>query len=214
MTQKVQSVLARIGAVLGLAVIFLLSFRAVSFAADPAMPSDDGSLLEQARPIFEAITAGHYLAGAAFALALAVALAKRWAPGKAGAFLHTDVGGTLATLAMSFFGAAATSLAAYKGFDGFSFTMLIASGKVAAMAAGGYALIKKLIVEPFRASSWYAKSPAWLKAALQLVMWMFDKRGAAETKIAEAEQAGADAVKANPSGGTDSPSNLGKPEQF
>lgn len=214
MTQKVQSVLARIGAVLGLTMILLISFRAVSFAAGGAMPDDNGSLLEQARPIFDTIMAGHYLAGAAFALALAVALAKRWAPGKAGAFLHTDVGGTLATLVMSFFGAAATSLAAYKGFAGFSPAMLVTSAKVAAMAAGGYALIKKLIVEPFRASSWYAKSPAWVKAGLQLVMWLFDKRAAQAEVIADAEKAGEDAVKANPSGGTDSPSNLGKPDTF
>ena len=214
MTQRTRTVLSRVAAVLGLAMIFLFTFRAVSFAAGPAVPDDGGSILEQARPIYETLVAGHYLAGAAFALAFAVALAKRYAPGKAGAFLHTDVGGTLATLAMAFFGAAATSLVAFKGFDGFSFGMLIASGKIAAMAAGGYALIKKLIVEPFRASSWYAKSPAWVKAALQVVMWMFDKRAAAADKIAEAEQAGADAVKANPSGGTDSPTNLGKPDVF
>ncbi len=213
MTKITKSVLSRVAAVLGVAFLFLLSFRAVSFAAGEAA-SSDGSLLEQARPIYETIMAGHYLAAAALALAFSVALAKRYAPGKAGAFLDTDVGGTLATLAMAFFGAAATSLAAYQGFDGFSVGMLFASAKIAAMAAGGYALIKKLIVEPFRASSWYAKSPAWFKAALQLGMWMFDKRAASEDKVKEAEQAGAEAVKADPSGGTDSPSNLGKPEQF
>lgn len=171
--------------------LFLVAFTASAHAAGAVAP-DEGSLLDLARPIFDQVMAGHYIAAAALSLVFLVALAKRYAPGKYGDFIRGDVGGSLMTLLGSFGGA--LSLATIGGAP-WTWGMLTTALTVAFAAAGGYALIKKLIVEPLVKSTWYqTKAPAWLKAALSIVLWMFDKK-AAETKATADGQA---AVIANP----------------
>lgn len=172
-------------------VLFLFTFSATAFAAGEVTPTD-GSLVDLARPIFDQVMAGHWIAASALALVFVVAVAKRYAPGKAGEFLHTDAGGSLATLLMSF--GSALGLATVGGAP-WTWGMLVTAMTVAFAAAGGYALIKKLIVEPLTKSAWYnTKAPLWLKSALSIVLWMFDRR-VAETKAVAAGQA---AVEANP----------------
>jgi len=201
-------IFSRLFGVLSFVGIVLLSFVSTAFAAGAAAPDDNG-IGELARPVYDAIMSGHYLAATALALALAIALAKRYAPGKLGTFLHSDPGGALAALGMAFFGAVATATAGGVGWGAFSWAMLGTAAKLAALAAGGYALIKKLVIEPFKASSWYqTKAPMWLKSALQFVLWMFDKPNAG----VEATKAGDEAVAANPAGGTEAV--VGKPETF
>lgn len=196
-------------AMLSVVGLMLISFVATAFAAGAATP-DDGSLLDLARPVFDEIMKGHYIAAAAFSLVLAVALFKRYAPGKLGAFAHSDAGGALTTLLMSFGGAVAT---ATMGGATWHWSMLWMSATVAFAAAGGYTMLKILIVEPLRASAWYKnKAPAWFKAALQVVFWVFDKREPAADAAADATKAGDDAVAANPPGGAESV--VGKPEEF
>lgn len=185
--------------------VFILAFTATAHASQAVAP-DDGSLLDLARPIFDQVMAGHYIAATALALVFCVALAKRYAPGRVGDFIHSDPGGALATLLMAFGGALAT---ATMGGAPWTWGMLWAALTVAFAAAGGYALIKKLIVEPIRNSAWYRnRAPMWAKAALQVVFWMFDKK-AVET---DATKAGQDAVDAKPSTGVDGV--LGNPTEI
>lgn len=173
-----------------------LAFTATAFAAEGVTP-DQGSLLDLAKPVYEAIMAGHYLAAACLAVVVVVTAARRYAPGKVGEFLASKPGAVLATFATALAGAFATALLA-----GAPFTLALAKTGlgIAVAAAGGYSIIRILIVEPLLASSWYAnKAPAWLKAAMGLVLWAFTQKES--PAIAKADAAGAAAVAANPSKG-------------
>lgn len=194
---------------LGLALILLVSFTATAFAAGAAT-GDEGSLLELLRPVYDAFRAGHHIAAGALALIFVVAVLKRYAPGKLGKFVHSDVGGVLSALLISFAGAIAAATGAGQPW---SWSILWTAGGIAFAAAGGYAMIKKLLVEPLLASSWWKnKAPAWLKACAQVVLWIFDKPAAAAEEISKAEKAGQDAVDASPSSGAEG--IAGKPEKF
>lgn len=178
----------------------LVGFTATSAAAAQAAP-DDGSLLDIARPIFDAIMAGRYLAASATALVLTIALIKRYAPGRIGAFVHSDAGGALTTLGMALFGAIAT---ATMGGATWHWSMLWTSLTVGIAAAGGYAVLKKLVVEPLL-KPLAARYP-WLMPVLAVVMWVFDR----PTAIQHAEAEGDAAVAGSPGPGVDGA--LGAPE--
>lgn len=193
-----RKLLAPISLALGVVAVALLGFFTSAQAAENLSP-DDGNLLDLARPVFDQIMAGHYVAASALALVLAVALVKRYAPGKFGEFVHSDPGGALTTLLMSFGGALAT---ATMGGSPWSWGMLWAAGGVAVTAAGGYSLIKKLVIEPFL-KPWSAKAPAWMRPILALVLWVFDKPTSAAETIKDSEAAGEAAVVANPGAGAD-----------
>ena len=189
-------------AILCLAFIGLVAFGATAFAAGVMTPDASESITDLARPVYDAIVAGHYIASIALALVLTVALMRRYARGRFSVFLHSDIGGALATLLVAFFGAIAAGAVAGEGWGGLSVGLLIGSSKLAAMAAGGYTLIKKLIVDPIQASNWYSNIPAWLRSILQVAFWVFDKQSSGEAAIAEAETVGAAAVASKPGAGT------------
>ena len=131
-----------------------------------------------------------------YALVAACALLKRYAPGKLGTWLGTDVGGSLMALATSFFGAIATALAS--GNTPFSLSLVWTAAHIAAIAAGGYAILKKLAYDPLIASTWYqTKAPAWLKTVVGLIGWVFEDSPA----VAAAKAAGDAAVAAAPAPG-------------
>lgn len=202
MTRKMFAALSVIG-------LLLFGFVGSAFAQAQAM-SDQDSLLDMARPIFDSIMAGHYLAGAALGLVLAVAAFKRYAPGKAGAFARTDAGGVMTTFLMSFFGAAATSLLAFKGMAGLSLAMLKMSSGVAFIAIGGYVGVKKFLLPML--TPYVAKLPTWMQPLAKMVLWMFDRHDPADRELEQAKAAGEAAVIADPPAGTESVT--GKPEQF
>ncbi len=180
-----------------LALVALITFTATAFAAGAAS-GDDGSLLDLLRPVFDAITHGQYYLGAALALVFLCTLARRYGA-KRFPFLATDAGSAALVLVGAFGGALATGLAAV-GTNALTFALALAAGKVALAAAGGYSLIKKLVVDPLLASQWYAnRAPAWLKAILAVVLWAFTKPDA----VKSAEAAGAAAVAASPGAGLD-----------
>lgn len=184
--------------------VLLLGVNASALAADTVAP-DDGSLLDLLKPILDAFKGGHHLEAGMLALVLMVAALKRYAPEKYGIskFVHGDVGGTLLTLVGSFGGAMATTLAAGETP---SWAMSKTALMIAVGAAGGYAMIKKLLVEPLRNSDWYqTKAPSWLKAILSVVMWVFDK----PDPTAQAERAGNAAVADKPASGVEGV--VGKP---
>lgn len=189
--------------------ILVFGFSATAFAQSQTLGEQE-TLLDLARPVFDAIMSGSYLAAAAFALVFAVALFKRYAPGRAGAFARSDVGGVATTFAMSFFGAAATSLLAFKGWAGISLAMLKMSAGVAFLAIGGYVGVKKFLL-PLLAP-YLAKLPAWAQPMVKLVLWFFDRHDPAKRELDKAKTAGDKAVEANPPQGADSVT--GKPEQF
>lgn len=194
----------RVRVLLSIVVVFLLSFVATAFAAAAVTP-DEGSLLELAKPILAAVMAGQWLLGAATALVFAVAVARRYLVERI-PFLATDAGGALLTLVGSFGGAVATALAAGGAVSlGLMWTAL----GVAATAAGGYALVKKLIVDPLRATSWYKeRAPSWFRAMFDVLMWIFTKPDA----VKQAEEAGKQAVEEKPATGAEGV--VGKPEEF
>lgn len=183
-----------LAATFGVAVV---GFTASAQTAQAA--TDDGNLLDLARPVFDEVMKGHYIAATALALVLTVALIKRYAPGKFGEFVHSDVGGSLTTLLASFGGALATATI---GGAPWSWSMLWAAGGIAVTAAGGYSLIKKLIVEPLL-KPLMPKLPAWAQPVLGIVLWIFDKPVSAADAEASAKVAGDAAVALNPPSGAD-----------
>lgn len=187
--------LSVVAAYAAIVLAFLISYSANAYAAGAVLPDDNTSVLDLLRPVYEAFAGGHRVAAGALALVAAVALIKRYSArlgAKADAFLHSDVGGALTTLALSFFGAVAAATAN----SSLSWSVVTTSGGIAVAAVGGYTLIKKLVLDRLQASAWYTKSaPAWLK----LIVSLIDPPSA----IAVAEKAGADAVKAAPSAGAD-----------
>lgn len=173
--------------------ITLVCFTATAFAAGAvAAAGGEASVLDLARPVIDAITSGEYVYASALALVLVVAALRKYGS-KRWPWLNGEVGAPLLVLLGSFFGAIGAVL-------GRSESLTLETFKVAAMvaitAAGGYALINKLIIKPLM-KPLLAKAPAWLKPLLKIVVWAFDR----PTRVAAAEKAGTDAVKANPSKG-------------
>lgn len=181
-----------------LVLVMLMSFTATSWAAGTAT-GDDFSAIDLLRPIWDAFRGGHQVAAGALAVVALIALAKRYAgklSPKLEAFLHGDAGGTIAT----FLAATAGSVAAATSGDApWAWSIMWTAGGIGIAAIGGYVALRRLVIDPIKASKWYANAPAWAKLALGVLFWIADKPDA----IAEAEKAGADAVKANPAPGTD-----------
>jgi hypothetical protein len=165
-------------------------------AADPA--AADPSVLELLKPVYDAF-AGHRPAlGVALGLIALCALLKRWGGAKL-PFLHTNAGGSLLVLVAS--AATASSAALLAPGAKFSLDLLWSSTLVGVGAAGGYAVIKNLIIDPL-----LPKLPAWAQTLLAPVMWVFDSTTAkpADIALAEAVKAGEKAVAANPGLGAES----------
>jgi hypothetical protein len=177
----------------------VIAFVAASLAfigtatAQAAAGVGDASLLDLARPVYDAIMAGNYTAAAAFALVLIVALVKRHAAPRV-AFLRSDLGAALLVLALSFGGALGTAALAGGAVGVALFT---GAAKVAFYAAGGFALAKKLLAPLLERLA--ARAPAWLSPLFAVVLWIFDRPSAVE----KAEAAGAKALDANPPKGAD-----------
>lgn len=151
------------------------------------------------QPILDAITGGQWWLAASLALVLTVGLLKRAAP--AGAlrdWVNSDVGGSVLVLLASFGGAMATALGAGAAV---SWVLAWTALKVAVGAAGGYSLIRNLVITPLTESKWYASAPGWLKSVVGMLTWVFLK----PTPIEAATTAGNDAVVAKPPTGFQPP---------
>jgi hypothetical protein len=183
--------------------VALVAFMSTSWAAGAAAP-EDGSVVDLAKPVLDAVMNGQGWMAAAGALMLAVALARRYAPGKAGELVRSDAGGVAASFLMSFAGAAATALAATGGAP--SLDVLKTAFGVAAGASGGYVALKKLAVPALRLLQ--SKVPAWARPLVGMLIWVCERPSA----IGRAKAAGDAAVKANPAPGLDGV--VGKPERW
>jgi hypothetical protein len=206
-TQKTRSI---VGAGFTAALVLLtalVSFVATAHAATGAEVATE-SVLDQARPIFDAVMAGHYWYAAAAALVLLVALVQRYgerAPlvGKYLAWTKSSWGTPLLVILASTGGALATALAAGASP---SLAMLWAALGIGAGAIGSHKLMKEVGAPMLRALQ--GKLPAWAQLPLSLVLWVFER----PDRVAEAEAAGKTAVDAAPSTGIDGV--LGKPKEL
>lgn len=178
--------------------LFVLTgtMTATAIAANAADMPDASGIVDMLKPIYEAFVHGQKLYAGMLALVLAVALMRRYAPDWKGvrAFIHGDTGGALTTLLMSFGTSMAASLA---GGAGASWLMVKSASMIAFGAAGGYTLVKRIIVDPILRPL-AAKAPAWAQPIFALVFWIFDK----DTPVAAAQAAGQAAVDAQPPTGT------------
>ncbi len=184
--------------ILTAALVTLLSFGAVAHA-QTVVAAPDGSILDLARPVFDAFSGGHYAYAAALLVILGVALVKRYL-GDRYAWLHSDVGGT----AMALIVASATAMAAALAAPGavVTFGLLKTALLVGVGAAGGFAVLKALVIEPIL-KPLAAKAPAWMQPLFAVLFWVFDKTPAAQAaaETAKAEAAGTAAVAAAPGAG-------------
>jgi hypothetical protein len=138
---------------------FLLGFGGISAAANAIDPQDGSTDL--AKGIYDAFAGGHKAYAAALALVLGTALVRKYLGGRIPA-LHTDAGATLLVLAGSYGSALAATLAAGGPL---TLHMATTAGAIAFAAAGGYAAVKRLVIDPLA-----PHLPAWARGP---VLWLF-----------------------------------------
>ncbi len=183
-----------------LILLFLGGFTAIAFAAG-ATVSPDASWTDLVTPVIDAFKGGDYPFAAALTLVLLVAIAKRYG-GTRFPWLASGKGNALLILIGSFAGAMATALAGEGTLtSGAAWTAF----SIAIAAAGGYSLIKTLIVEPLQESAWYkTKAPAWAKSIIGVAVWVFNK----PSPVANAEAEGQKAVDEKPATGAGKPTEI------
>ena len=176
----------------------VFAFGATAFAAGQVVDTNS-SILDLAKPVYEAFSGGHYAYAAALLVVLIVALVKRYL-GDRIKWLHSDAGGS----SMALVAAMATAFAAGLAAPGAHVTWGLAKTAllVGIGAAGGFAVLKNLLVEPIL-QPLQKKLPAWAQPILSLVLWIFDHGQVAEQVQAEAKAvaAGDAAVVAKPAQG-------------
>jgi len=145
----------------------LLGFTLTAHAAALVDPAD-GSL-DVARTLYSAFSGGHYAYAGAIGLILSVSLLRKYG-GSRWPALHTDGGAALLALG----GAFGTSMAAaLAGGGAVTWPMFAAAGATAFAAMGGYATVKKTLVEPY-VKPWSLKAPAALKPLLAFIVYWFE----------------------------------------
>lgn len=147
--------------------------------------------LELLKPIFSAFGDGQYAYASALSLVALVAAAKTLLVPRF-KFLQRPESNSVLVLLGSFGMALASPLGTG---DPLSWALVWAAMKIAAAAAGGFALVKKLLVVPVLMPL-RNKAPGWLKPVLSLVIWVFEN-----DPLSKAKDAGDKAVKEKPSTG-------------
>jgi len=188
-----------------LAFVAFLSLNAA--AAVDAAATDSTNWVDLAKPVYDAFVGHNPALGVCLALVLLVALIKRYVgtTGTVGTFVHSDAGGSLLVLV----GAAATAAGAALGTPGahISLTLLKQAALVGVSAAGGYAMIKNLIIEPVL-KPLAAKAPSWAQPVFSLIFAIFDHAPGTvapdpQLEIAKAIVVGQTAVATKPPTGAD-----------
>lgn len=163
-------------AFLGLIAVCVLSFSATAHAAGAVTPAD-GSLLDYLTPVINAFRDGSYLYAGSIALVGAVAVFRRYAPRywpSAAEWSATDAGGAILTLIGAF--GASMAAALLNSNDAFTWPIAWHSLQIAAGAAGGYAIIKAVIIKPYLLKL-ADKGPQWLHYPMQVILWVFQETG-------------------------------------
>lgn len=194
MSRKEIPMVKRVFSSLYVAVFFFLGFEASAFAATTALP-EDGSWLDLAKPILDAIKNGNgWIAAASFLVLASAFTLKVLAPRYA--FFRTAIGALVIVFTGAYGAAVLTALAA-AGTTALTGALALVALKIAIVAAGGYSVLRPLlvdVVEPF-----LLKRFPFLAPVLDLITYLFDKPPAAI--VAKAEKAGADAAALKPSAG-------------
>jgi hypothetical protein len=178
------------------ALVFVGLWGGVAYAAGVVDPQD--GTLDLAKAIHDAFAGGHYAYCAALGVILGVALVKRYLVPKEH-WLRDDAGAATLTLV----GSAATALASSLAGGGpFTAQLLESSLLVGVGAAGGYTMIKKLIIEPIVAPL-QSKLPIWAQPIFSTVMYLFDRPPTAAQAEASAQVQGMAAVANDPPKGAD-----------
>lgn len=169
----------------------LFGFAAMGAAAQP-VPGETDALGDLLRQLFESFSKGQTALAGVLALILAVRLVREYVAPKV-PWLRSDVGGASSLLLLAFAGSLASALVAGSAL---SWPLAWGALKLAVAAAGGYTLVRRLLLPLLEK----IPMPAWLKSVLNAALYMFGKPG--ESALAAAAQAGDDAVAASPPAGT------------
>jgi hypothetical protein len=161
------------------AVLGLVAFTATAFAQGTAGVSPDSTALDAAKAIYNAFAGGHYAYAAALLVVAAMAVLKQYSgTGKLARFVHSDAGGALSTLVTAMALALASALVAPGAV--LTFALLKTSFVVGVGAAGGYAVLKKVLIVPLIQPLyvWLAKSKwtQWAQKPFAVVLWFFDRK--------------------------------------
>lgn len=180
-----------------LLMLAFLGFFSAAHAAT-AVASDDASIVDLARPVYDAFLNHQYGLMVCLLVILVVALMKRYLGDKI-PFLHTDTGGSILVLV----GATATAAGAGFATPGAHFTLALMKSAllVGITAAGGFAMLKNLLVDPIL-KPLAAKAPAWAQPLFSVLFFAFDHGTSADATIAKAVVVGTDAVAAAPGAGS------------
>lgn len=167
-------------------------FMGAAVAGNLTSP-DDGAASDYIKMVWDAVTGGQYWLAASGALMLGVVAMRKYFPNqKVRDWMHGQYGQPLSVFVFSFAGAIATGLASVGVGATLSLTMAYAAVKVALAAAGGYSLLKALLVPALTKLG--EKAPKSMKWLFEIVLWVFSK----PTAVEKAEKAGDAAVVANP----------------
>lgn len=165
--------------------IFLgsMAWPALAGADASGTPTVDQPLLELARIVYVGVTTGG-LSGWLVAVTGALVIATRLLRGYGAQlvpWLATDAGGTVLVAAGSLAGALLTVLLAgvSPSWSLVGWALAIAWG-----ASGGYAAIKRLVIEPLRprVAAW----PTFARALFRLVSWIADRPGTPSSRASTA----------------------------
>lgn len=169
---------------------FLLAFFGVA-AAQGVAGGSDGSLVDLARPVLEALMSGKPGLATALALVFATAAARRYLAPRV-PFFASDAGASVLVL-VGAFGAAAA--AAISGGATWSPALAWKALAIAVPTAGGFSLLKPIVRALEARWPWLAKITRWFS-------WVFDKP---VDPVAKAEAAGDAAVADKPAAGATPP---------
>lgn len=147
--------------------LFLAAFATSSYAAGAAA-GDDGSLLELARPVWDALRSGQWWLGGALALVLAVAAARQYG-GAYVPWFKTGAGAAVLTLLGSFGMALAVGL----GQASMSWHLAWVALTFAVSAAGAYSLLKYTLVDMVLVP--LAEKYPKFRPILAVILWVFDR---------------------------------------
>lgn len=183
--------------VVALAAIMLVSFGATAFAADAATSAtDSSSLMDLFKPIYDAFAGGRYAFAAALLVVALVALVKRYLGDKV-PWLHSNAGG--AALALITASASAVTVALAAPGATVSVDLMESALLVGIGAAGGYSVIKALLVDPILVP--YLSKRSWGAPLLAIINFIFNHGSSAGAAAAAAQKEGDAAVIAKPGQG-------------
>lgn len=168
-----------------------VGFTATAIAAGAVAP-DDGSLLDLAKPVYDAVVNGNYWLAAAVGVVFLTAATRKYLPDAyGGKFARGQWGGRATAFIYAFAGALATTFAAPGA--AMSMAVLLTAFKVGTAAIGGWMVLHGLAKWLTTTKFWNEKMPAPVKMVVGFILGLMGSNA-----IKKAEAAGQKAVDENP----------------